>query len=90
MTWQECIGGKPVGALTTLACVPRLYCQTAGNPAHMTTRARDGSRLNCLAGGIAHCRRSRRSRFVYCATAAGSVPIAVGALPPTSSARNCS
>ncbi len=27
----------------------------------MTTRARDGKRLNCRAGGIAHCRNSRRN-----------------------------
>ena len=36
-----------------------------GNPAHITTRAREGSRLNCRAGGIAHCRSRRRSRPMY-------------------------
>ena len=62
--WQVVIGGSPVAGITPV-CAPRLYCQTPGSPAHITTRARDGSRLNCRAGGIAHCRSSRFSSMMY-------------------------
>ena len=45
------------------------------SPTHMTTRARDGSRLNWRAGGIAHCRSSRlQQRDVAPAATAASRP----------------
>ena len=83
---NECIGGRPLGALVTLACVPRLYCHTADNPAHITTRARDGSRLNWRAGGIAHWRSRRFSSATYCRTSAGRflLPVASHALRASS------
>ena len=90
MTWQLAIGGRPVGGLLTPACTPRLYCHTPDRPAHVTTRARDGRRLNCRAGGIAHCRRSRFSSVMYARRAPGSLPMPDGTSPPASSARNCS
>ncbi len=52
---------RRLGGTVTPLCRPRLYCHTPTSSVHMTTRACDGSRLNCRAGGIAHCRSNRFS-----------------------------
>ena len=90
ITWQFAIGGSPVGGCFTPACTPRLYCHTPDSPEQVTTRAREGSRLNWRAGGIAHCRSSRFSNARYCRRPFASRGTPVGTSPPASSARICS
>ncbi len=66
MTWQLAIGGRPGGrpvdaGVDAAAVLP----DARRGPQHVTTRARDGNRLNCRAGGIAHWRSSRFSSVMY-------------------------